>query len=117
MKKILVLMTLVSSFLFAKGIDNILEERIENELKTKNIIQIVNYNVDYDVDIYGNQMNLEIEFDGIKEPKLDYNTIALEAVNVSRRVAPDLDNIYVVIKFDPIMSEDKILFSKIYSKI
>lgn len=116
MKKILVLMTLVSSFLFAKGADDILEDRIENELKMKNIIQISNYKVDYDVDVYGNQMNLEIEFDGIKEPKLDYNNIALEAVTTSRKVAPDLDNIYVVIKFDPVMGEDKILFSKTYSK-
>ncbi|MGL5592825.1 MAG: hypothetical protein ACRDDH_02675 [Cetobacterium sp.] len=116
MKKILVLMTLVSSFLFAKGADDILEDRIENELKMKNIIQISNYKVDYDVDVYGNQMNLEIEFDGVKEPKLDYNNIALEAVTTSRKVAPDLDNIYVVIKFDPVMGEDKILFSKTYSK-
>lgn len=116
MKKILVLMTLVSSFLFAKGADDILEDRIENELKMKNIIQISNYKVDYDVDVYGNQMNLEIEFDGTKEPKLDYNNIALEAVTTSRKVAPDLDNIYVVIKFDPVMGEDKILFSKTYSK-
>ncbi|MEG0234701.1 hypothetical protein [Cetobacterium sp.] len=116
MKKILVLMTLVSSFLFAKGVDDILENRIENELKMKNIIQISNYNVDYDADVYENQMNLEIEFDGVKEPKLDYNNIALEAVTTSRKVAPDLDNIYVVIKFDPVMGEDKILFSKTYSK-
>lgn len=116
MKKILILMILVSSFLFAKGADDILEERIENELKVKNIIKISNYKIDYDVDIYGNQMNLEIEFDGIKEPKLDFNSIALRAVSVSRKVGPDLDNIHVVVKFDPIMGEDKILFSKIYSK-
>ncbi|MGL4863899.1 MAG: hypothetical protein ACRC4T_12345 [Cetobacterium sp.] len=116
MKKILVLMTLVSSFLFAKGADDILEDRIENELKMKNIIQISNYKVDYDVDVYGNQMNLEIEFDGVKEPKLNYNNIALEAITTSRKIAPDLDNIYVVIKFDPVMGEDKILFSKTYSK-
>ena len=116
MKKILVLMTLVSSFLFAKEADDILEDRIKNELKMKNIIQISNYKVDYDVDVYGNQMNLEIEFDGVKEPKLDYNNIALEAITASRKVAPDLDNIYVVIKFDPVMGEDKILFSKTYSK-
>ena len=109
-------MTLVSSFLFAKGADDILEDRIENELKMKNIIPISNYKVDYDVDVYGNQMNLEIEFDGVKEPKLDYNNIALEAVTASRKVAQDLDNIYVVIKFDPVMGEDKILFSKTYSK-
>lgn len=116
MKKILLLMTLVSSFLFAKGADDILEDRIENELKMKNLIHISNYKVDYDVDVYGNQMNLEIEFDGIKEPKLDFENIALKTVNASRNVASDLDNIYVVIKFDPIMGEDKILFSKTYSK-
>ncbi|MEG0514171.1 MAG: hypothetical protein RR523_09335 [Cetobacterium sp.] len=116
MKKILVLMTLVSSFLFAKGVDDILENRIENELKMKNIIQISNYNVDYDADVYENQMNLEIEFDGVKEPKLDYNNVALEAVTASRKIAPNIDSIYVVIKFDPVMGEDKVLFSKTYSK-
>ncbi len=116
MKKTIALMTLVSSLLFAKGINDILEDRIENELVLKNVIQVSNYRVDYDVDIYGNQMNLEVEFDGMNEPKLDYNNIALKAVEASRSVAPDIDDIYVVIKFDPMVGEDKILFSKTYSK-
>lgn len=116
MKKILILMALVSSFLFAKGVDDILEDRIENELKVKNIAQVSNYKVDYDVDVYGNQMNLEIEFDGVKEPKLNYGSVALEAVEISRKIAPNIDSIYVVIKFDPVIGEDKVLFSKTYSK-
>lgn len=116
MKKILVLMTLVSSVLLAKGMGDILEVRIENELKTKNIIQTSTHKVDYDIDVYENQMNLEIEFDGVKEPKLDYSNIALEAVTASRKVAPDLENIHVVIKFDPMIGKDKILFSKTYIK-
>ncbi len=116
MKKILVLMTLVSSFLLAKGTNEVLEERVENELKVKSIVQVQNYEVDYDVDIYDNQMNLEIELDGIKEPKLNYNNIALEAINTLKNIAPELDSIYVVIKFDPMIGEDKVLFSKIYSK-
>ncbi|MGL5413947.1 hypothetical protein [Cetobacterium sp.] len=116
MKKILVLMTLLSSILLANGTNEVLEERIENELKMKNIAQISNYKVDYDVDVYENQMNLEIEFDGVKEPRLDYNTISLEAVNISRKIETNLDTIYVVIKFDPMIGEDKVLFSKTYSK-
>lgn len=116
MKKFLILTTLVSSFLFAEGTDNVLEERIENELAIKNIIQASNYTIDYDVDIYGNQMNLEIEFDGIKEPKLNYNNIALKLVDISRNIASQVNDIYVVVKFDPVIGEDKILFSKTYSK-
>lgn len=109
-------MALVSSFIFAKGADDILEDRIENELKVKNIAQVSNYKVDYDIDVYGNQMNLEIEFDGVKEPKLNYGNIALKAVEISRKIAPNIDIIYVVIKFDSVMGEDKVLFSKTYSK-
>lgn len=116
MKKVLILMTLISSFLLAKEPNDILEDRIENELKVKNIAQLSNYKVDYDVDIYGNQMNLEIEFDGMKEPKLDYSSIGTKLVDISRDLAPEIDDIYIVIKFDPMVGEDKILFSKTYSK-
>lgn len=116
MKKVLILMVLISSFLLAKESNDILEDRIENELKVKNIAQLSNYKVDYDVDIYGNQMNLEIEFDGMKEPKLDYNSIGTKLVDISRDLAPEIDDVYIVIKFDPMVGEDKVLFSKTYSK-
>lgn len=117
MKKILILMVLMSTFLLAKkGYDDILEERIENELKiNRNITQLSKYKVDYDVDVYGNQMNLEIELEGMREPKLNYDDIASKVVTMSRRLAPEIEDIYVVIKFDSKMANDKIVFSKIYS--
>lgn len=115
MKKI-ILMALISSCLFAGGTNEVLENRIENELKMKNVIQIPNYRIDYDVDIYGNQMNIEIEINGITEPNLDYEKIALETIKTSKQIESNLERIYIVIKFDSIMNEDKILFSKTYSQ-
>lgn len=116
MKKMLTIMTLLSSLLLANGSNEILEERIENELRIRNISIISTYNIDYDVDIYGNQMNLEIEFNGVKEPKLNYDEIASKIIDISRSIAPDIEDIYTVIKFDPMVGEDKILFSKTYFK-
>ncbi|MGL4865251.1 MAG: hypothetical protein ACRC4T_19320 [Cetobacterium sp.] len=116
MKKIFTLIIVLSSFAFGKGLDNVLDSKIENELRRRNVIQVSNYKVDYDVDVYANQMNIEIEFDGIREPKLDYKKIALKVITIAREIAPNIDDIYIDIKFDPLIGEDRVLFSKRYSK-
>ena len=116
MKKILILAALISSILLAEGPNEFLEDRIENELRVNNTFQLSTYNTDYNVDIYNNHMNIEIEFEGISDPKLNYAEIAPALVKKSRELTPNIDDVYIVFKQDSIMNEDIILFSKIYTK-
>lgn len=114
MKKILLLLTIISSFLFAKGMNDVLEDRVENELKGRRVVNLSNYKVDYDVDVYEDQMNIEIEFEGIKEPKIDFAEITSKLLTVTKKIAPEINDVYIVIKHDPVVGKDKILFSEMY---
>ena len=57
MKKIGVIFLLLSSLAFARGGEDIVEDRMENQLKV-NLSKIIDYNVDYDVDIFDDKMNV-----------------------------------------------------------
>lgn len=114
MKKYIILWAVCSSLILADSSNDMLEDRVENHIQMNNIIP--NYKVDYDVDIYNNQMNIELEFEGMTKPKMDFNQLAEKLVSLSREEAPQVTDIYVVVKYDPLMGDDQILFSKKYIK-
>lgn len=112
MKKILLLLSLISTIALSDTNNEVLEKRIENELSLKN--KVSNCKVEYDVDISGNKMNLEIELEGnIK--KLNYDEIALNAIKIVKNMNNNINDIYVVIKHDPLIGEDEVIFTKSYS--
>lgn len=114
MKKLLFLMTIVSALSFAKDSPNdVLENRIEDQLKVK--MASVIKKADYDVTIVNNSMNIEVEIEGLTTPKLNFDQVAQD---ILKNLGTDssIDDIYIVIKNDNIVGEDKILFSQYFKK-
>lgn len=114
MKKLLFLMTLVSALSFAKDSPtDILEDRIENQLKVR--MESVLKKADYDVTIVNNSMNIEVEIEGLTTPKLNFDKVAQD---ILKNLGTDssIDDIYIVIKHDSAIGEDKILFSQYFKK-
>ena len=114
MKKLLFLMTLVSALSFAKDSPtDILEDRIEDQLKVR--MESVLKKADYDVTIVNNSMNIEVEIEGLTTPKLNFDKVAQD---ILKNLGTDnsIDDIYIVIKHDSAVGEDKILFSQYFRK-
>lgn len=114
MKKLLFLMTLVSALSFAKDSPtDILEDRIEDQLKVR--MESVLKKADYDVTIVNNSMNIEVEIEGLTTPKLNFDKVAQD---ILKNLGTDssIDDIYIVIKHDSTIGEDKILFSQYFKK-
>ncbi len=114
MKKLLFLMTIISALSFAKSSPtDILEDRIENHLKVR-MAPIIK-KADYDVTIVNNSMNIEVEIEGLTVPKLNFDQVAQE---ILKNLGTDnsIDDIYIVIKHDSTIGEDKILFSQYFKK-
>lgn len=114
MKKLLFLMTLVSALSFAKDSPtDILEDRIENQLKVR--MESVLKKADYDVTIVNNSMNIEVEIEGLTTPKLNFDKVAQD---ILKNLGTDssIDDIYIIIKHDSAIGEDKILFSQYFKK-
>ena len=114
MKKLLLLMILVSALSFAKDSPtDILEDRIEDQLKVR--MASVIKKADYDVTIVNNSMNIEVEIEGLTTPKLNFDRVAQE---ILKNLGTDnsIDDIYIVIKYDSTVGEDKILFSQYFKK-
>ncbi len=114
MKKLLLLMTIVSALSFAKDSPNdVLEDRIEDQLKVRmaSVIQ----KADYDVTIVNNSMNIEVEIESLTTPKLNFDRVAQD---ILKNLGTDssIDDIYIVIKHDSAVGEDKILFSQYFKK-
>ena len=114
MKKLLLLMILVSALSFAKDSPtDILEDRIEDQLKVR--MASVIKKADYDVTIVNNSMNIEDEIEGLTTPKMNFDRVAQE---ILKNLGTDnsIDDIYIVIKHDSTVGEDKILFSQYFKK-
>ena len=111
MKKIGAMFLLLSSLALARGGEDIVEDRMENQLKVS-LSKIIDYNVDYDVDIFDDKMNVEIEVEGLKEPKLDYNKITDAVLSSAKENAPKVKDINITVVYDQPIGEDKILFNK-----
>ena len=114
MKKLLLLMTIVSALSFANDSPNdVLEDRIEDQLKVK--MASVIKKADYDVTIVNNSMNIEVEIEGLTTPKMNFDRVAQE---ILKNLGTDssIDDIYIVIKHDSTVGEDKILFSQYFKK-
>ncbi|MCX3068194.1 hypothetical protein OQE61_11860 [Cetobacterium somerae] len=114
MKKLLLLMILVSALSFAKDSPtDILEDRIEDQLKVR--MASVIKKADYDVTIVNNSMNIEVEIEGLTTPKMNFDRVAQE---ILKNLGTDnsIDDIYIVIKHDSTVGEDKILFSQYFKK-
>ena len=114
MKKLLFLLTIVSALSFANDSPNdILEDRIEDHLKVR--MEPTLKNADYDVTIVNNSMNIEVELDGFSAPKLNFDQVAQDILkNLGTTSAAD--DIYIVIKHDSAVGEDKILYSQYFKK-
>lgn len=113
MKKCIMLFALLSSFALANGPHKILEDRVENQAMVQKLVN--SSTVDYDVDIYNNQMNFEVEIEGAIEPKLDYSQLSNKIVNIVKSETPNINEISIIVKFDPTVGNDKILYSKTYT--
>ena len=113
MKKISLIFILLSMFTFADGPQEVIEDRIENQLKI-NLSNVINYNVDYDVDIYLDKMNVEIEIDSFNEPVLDYSKIVDSVIAITKENTSEIKDINIIVKQDKSIGEDKILFNKRY---
>ena len=114
MKKILLLMTLISALSFAKDSpSDILEDRLEDHLKVR--MSSTLKNADYDVTIVNNNMNIEVELEGFSTPKLNFDKVAQEILN-NINTDGSIDDIYIVIKHDSTVGEDKILYSQYFKK-
>ena len=114
MKKLLFLMTIISALSFAKNSPNdILEDRIEDHLKVR--MASVIKKADYDVTIVNNSMNIEVEIEGLTTPKLNFDQVAQD---ILKNLGSDssINDIYIVIKHDSTVGEDKILFSQYFKK-
>ena len=114
MKKLLFLLTIVSALSFANDSpNNILEDRIEDHLKVR--MEPVLKKADYDVTIVNNSMNIEIELEGLTTPKLNFDQVAQD---ILKNIGTDssVDDIYIVIKHDSTVGEDKILYSQYFKK-
>lgn len=114
MKKFLFLMTILSALSFANDSPNdILEDRLEDHLKVRMASTLKK--ADYDVTIVNNNMNIEIELEGFTTPKLNFDAVAKEVLN-NINVDSSIDDIYIVIKHDGAVGEDKILYSQYFKK-
>ncbi|WP_432204689.1 hypothetical protein ACQ9ZF_07565 [Cetobacterium somerae] len=114
MKKFLFLMTVVSALSFASDSpQDILEDRIEDQLKVK--MSSVLKKADYDVTIVNNSMNIEVELEGLTIPKLNFDNVAKDILNCVD-TNKSIDDIYIVIKHDATVGEDKILYSQYFNK-
>ncbi|WP_300331887.1 hypothetical protein [Fusobacterium sp.] len=111
MKKLLLIFAILSVFSFAKGPQDIIEDRIENQLRV-DLSNVIDYKVDYDVDIYSDRVNVEIEIDSFKEPTLNYSKIIDSVLKAIKNNIPEAKDINLVVKQDKDIGEDKILFNK-----
>lgn len=115
MKKILILGALLSSMAFADNNANkFLEKRIEDKITMEKIVEAKGYEVDYDVDVYNDKMNLEIELEGLKKPSLNYEEISKKVIESVSQATSDIKEIYISIKFDPTIGEDELLYSNLF---
>ncbi|WP_418966087.1 hypothetical protein [Cetobacterium sp.] len=114
MKKFLFLMTLISALSFAKDSpQDILEDRLEDHLQVKMASTLKK--ADYDVTIVNNNMNIEVELEGLTTPKLNFDAVAQEILK-NINVDSSIDDIYIVIKHDSAVGDDKILYSQYFKK-
>lgn len=111
MKKLILISLMLSSLSFANNGEDILEDRVENQLKV-NLSKILDYNVDYDVDIFQDKMNVEIEIEGLKEPIIDCDKVSQIILSSIKENAPESKDINITIKYDKPIGEDEILFNK-----
>lgn len=111
MKNIGVLLLLVSSLALANDSYNIIETRVENKATMQDLANLSDYKADYDIDISGDQMNFEIELEGVREPDLVYSDIVDSIIELVEVEAPDVNGVYITIKFDPMFGEETILYS------
>ena len=114
MKKLLFLMTLVSALSFANDSPtDLLEDRIEDQLEVS--MASVIKKADYDVTIVNNNMNIEVEIEGLATPKMNFDKVAQEILK-NLGTNSSIDDIYIVIKHDSPVGENKILFSQYFKK-
>lgn len=111
MKKLSLMLLILSSVAFASNQEEILEDRVENNLMI-NLSKELKYDIDYDVDIFQDKMNVELEIEGLREPKIDCEKVSKDVLDIVKKDVPDIKDIDITIKYDQPIGEDKILFNK-----
>lgn len=110
-KYILIAMMTISAISFAgSSKEDIVEKRVKMEFKER-----LGRKVDIDVDIYGKDANVEIEYDGEVPKNID---VKKEAQEIADYILKDSEIQTVSVSFveDPMIGEDKAVFTQIYKK-
>ncbi|MBC2856997.1 hypothetical protein H3N56_11190 [Cetobacterium sp. 2A] len=110
MKKTLLLFILI--FSFGMGVESpneVMEERIESELE---YILKTKTKIEYDVNISGESINIEVEIDSLKAPNKE------ELENLSKKIISYLKtetkykDINITIKKDSVILDDEVIYIK-----
>nr|WP_307776323.1 hypothetical protein [uncultured Cetobacterium sp.] len=112
MKKLFLLCAIISSTIFANDKFDIIEERVEDQFKFEKVINLDNYDIDYDVDIYNNQMNLGIEIEGLKKPTINFPRVKKNILKVIKKNNVEVDDIYIVVKYESLTGNEITMFTE-----
>lgn len=113
MKKILLIgaMAVLSSLTFAGDSHDSKNDIIENRLEV-NFQNKLGKDAEIDVEIYNEDANVEIEYDGSSVPKtVNMETLSKEIANFVKAESKATD-IFVSFKVDPMFGEDKVVYAK-----
>lgn len=117
MKIFLIFFLLLGTLTFAHKGDHpygITETKIENKAQLQKVIENKNYEyeIEYDVDIYKEEMTFEIEIEGYNEPKLNISKTIKDILTIVSEEAPDVKEVYITILFDPEKGNERLLYGK-----
>jgi len=116
MKKIILIGSIImSTLVFGDKANDVLEDRIENILEYKH--RIINDGKDkikvkdYDVDIFKNYVNVEVEIGNVSKG-FDFDKafiVIKEEINKEMNVNTDIN---IVVELDKVIEEDEIIYNK-----
>lgn len=94
------------------NMQEILEQRIENkiQIEMRSIIK-----ADYDVDIYRDIVNVEIELKGFTNEKNSYHLVAEQIASIVREET-GITNVNISIEKEKLFSKSKLVYSKKFSE-
>lgn len=92
--------------------NSILEENIIQKIKVISFLK--EYKVDYSIDVFEKYLNIEIVFNEIDEPKLNFNNLANNIIATINTFNLNLISIQVVFILNSDIYGKKILFEEIY---
>lgn len=95
--------------------NSILEENIIQKIKVISFLK--EYKVDYSIDVFEKYLNIEIVFNEIDEPKLNFNNLANNIIAIINTFNLNLISIQVIFILNSDIYGQKILFEEIYENL